>query len=54
VDAKTMTLQYLEALKQIGASPSTKYVIPMEFTELLSGISGLARRSFGGGDGQQA
>jgi regulator of protease activity HflC (stomatin/prohibitin superfamily) len=54
VDAKTMSLQYLEALKQIGASPSTKYVIPMEFTELLSGISGLARRSFGGGDGQQA
>ena len=54
VDAKTMSLQYLEALKQIGASPSTKYVIPMEFTELLSGISRLARRSFGGGDGQQA
>ena len=54
VDAKTMSLQYLEALKQIGASPSTKYVIPMEFTDLLSGISGLARRSFGGGDGQQA
>lgn len=35
VDAKTMSLQYLEALKQIGTSPSTKFVLPMEFTNLL-------------------
>jgi regulator of protease activity HflC (stomatin/prohibitin superfamily) len=49
VDAKTMSLQYLDALKQIGASPSTKFVIPMEFTDLLSGISGFAQRSFGDG-----
>src|SRR5438094_5489754 len=27
-DAKTMTLQYLDALKQLGASPSTKFIIP--------------------------
>jgi regulator of protease activity HflC (stomatin/prohibitin superfamily) len=51
VDAKTMSLQYLEALKQIGASPSTKFVIPMEFTRLLSGISGFAERTFSDGDG---
>jgi regulator of protease activity HflC (stomatin/prohibitin superfamily) len=51
VDAKTMSLQYLEALKQIGASPSTKFVIPMEFTHLLSGISGFAERTFADGDG---
>jgi regulator of protease activity HflC (stomatin/prohibitin superfamily) len=51
VDAKTMSLQYLEALKQIGASPSTKFVIPMEFTHLLSGISGFAERTFSDGDG---
>jgi regulator of protease activity HflC (stomatin/prohibitin superfamily) len=51
VDAKTMSLQYLEALKQIGASPSTKFVIPMEFTQLLSGISGFAERTFSDGDG---
>jgi regulator of protease activity HflC (stomatin/prohibitin superfamily) len=38
VDAKTMSLQYLEALKAIGASPSTKYIFPMEFTSLLSGF----------------
>jgi regulator of protease activity HflC (stomatin/prohibitin superfamily) len=35
VDAKTMSLQYLDALKAIGASPATKFVLPMEFTHLL-------------------
>ncbi|MEK7278605.1 MAG: SPFH domain-containing protein [Chloroflexota bacterium] len=40
VDAKTMSLQYLETLKVIGASPSTKYIFPMEFTSLLSGFVG--------------
>jgi regulator of protease activity HflC (stomatin/prohibitin superfamily) len=51
VDGKTMSLQYLEALKQIGQSPSTKFVIPMEFTHLLSGISSYAERTFGDGSG---
>ena len=49
VDAKTMSLQYLEALKELGASGSTKFVIPMEFTDLLAGIGAFAQRSFGGG-----
>jgi regulator of protease activity HflC (stomatin/prohibitin superfamily) len=35
VDSKTMTLQYLEALKALGAGDSTKIVVPMEFTALL-------------------
>jgi regulator of protease activity HflC (stomatin/prohibitin superfamily) len=35
VDPKTMTLQYFETLKSIGASPSTKYIFPMEFTSML-------------------
>jgi len=35
VDSKTMTLQYFETLKDIGASPSTKYIFPMEFTSML-------------------
>ncbi len=35
VDQKTMTLQYFETLKSLGASPSTKYIFPMEFTSLL-------------------
>ena len=53
IDANTMSLQYLEALKQIGASPSTKFVIPVELSTLLSGIAGLAGRSFGEGDGSR-
>lgn len=35
IDQKTMSLQYLEALKALGASPATKFVIPLEFTRLL-------------------
>jgi regulator of protease activity HflC (stomatin/prohibitin superfamily) len=35
IDSKTMTLQYFETLKSMGASPSTKYIFPMEFTGLL-------------------
>ncbi|HEV8469666.1 MAG TPA: SPFH domain-containing protein [Candidatus Limnocylindria bacterium] len=50
-DAKTMTLQYLDALKQLGASPSTKFIIPTEFTNLAAPLSALAAataRSDGG------
>jgi regulator of protease activity HflC (stomatin/prohibitin superfamily) len=36
VDQKTMTLQYFETLKEIGAGASTKFIFPMEFTSLLS------------------
>ncbi len=35
IDAKTMSLQYLEALKALGAGPATKFVFPMEFASLL-------------------
>ena len=35
VDINTMSLQYLETLKALGAGPATKYVFPMEFTKLL-------------------
>jgi regulator of protease activity HflC (stomatin/prohibitin superfamily) len=51
LDANTMSLQYLEALKQIGSSPSTKFVIPMEFSTLLSNVTGLTGRAFGNGNG---
>jgi len=34
VDDRTMTLQYYEALKELGASAATKYVIPLELTDL--------------------
>jgi len=35
IDQKTMTLQYFETLKSVGASPSTKYIFPMEFTSMI-------------------
>lgn len=35
IDAKTMSLQYLDALKSLGSSPATKFVFPMEFTQML-------------------
>jgi regulator of protease activity HflC (stomatin/prohibitin superfamily) len=35
IDQKTMTLQYFETLKNMGASPSTKYIFPMEFTSMI-------------------
>ena len=36
-----MLLQYLETLKQVGTSPSTKIVVPMELGNLLSGLGSL-------------
>ncbi len=41
LDANTMQLQYLETLKQVGTSPSTKIVVPMELGGLLNGLRGL-------------
>ena len=35
IDQKTMTLQYFETLKALGAGPSTKYIFPMEFTSMI-------------------
>ncbi len=40
VDQKTMALQYLEAFKALGASPSTKYIIPLEITQLGEAFRG--------------
>ncbi len=55
VDAKTMGIQYLEALKALGASPATKFVVPLEFTNLLRGIGGMAGEAFQGeGNGETA
>jgi regulator of protease activity HflC (stomatin/prohibitin superfamily) len=39
IDQKTMLLQYLEALKRIGESPSTKYIIPAEFTQFVGPLA---------------
>ncbi|MGI8709300.1 MAG: SPFH domain-containing protein [Actinomycetota bacterium] len=47
LDANTMSLQYLDALRALGASESTKFVIPIEFSSLLAGVTGLTQQSFG-------
>jgi hypothetical protein len=36
IDQKPLPLQYFETLKSMPASPSTKYIFPMEFTSMLS------------------
>ena len=49
VDSKTMSLQYLEALKAVGAAPSTKILVPMEFTSLLRPFVDHSERATGDG-----
>jgi regulator of protease activity HflC (stomatin/prohibitin superfamily) len=44
VDQKTMTLQYFETLKSIGASPSTKYIFPLEFTSMIENFMGNGKK----------
>ena len=52
-DPRTMTLQYLEALKALGASPGTKFIIPTELTAFAAPFaawaSGRDGRDEGGG-----
>ena len=35
IDANTLSLQYFDTLKEIGSGSSTKFIFPMEFTNLL-------------------
>ena len=45
IDAKTMSLQYLDTLKALGSGPATKFIFPMEFTHLLKPFVGYAGES---------
>lgn len=45
IDAKTMSLQYLDTLKALGNSPATKFVFPMEFQKFVERFSEFAGRS---------
>jgi len=42
VDPNTMSLQYLETLKSLGESPSSKFIFPLEFTRMLGALGGKA------------
>lgn len=46
IDANTLSLQYLEALKSIGMSPSTKFIFPLELTNLISTFKDSSLTSF--------
>jgi regulator of protease activity HflC (stomatin/prohibitin superfamily) len=52
-DTRTMSLQYFDTLKEIGASPSTKFVLPMELTSLLQPFLQLAKPNTDGENEQQ-
>ena len=41
VDANTMTLQYVEALKEMAHGESTKWILPMELTKMLGGLGSI-------------
>lgn len=39
IDSKTMTLQYLDALRALGEGQATKFVIPTEFLQMVRSIT---------------
>lgn len=47
LDQKTMQLQYLDTLKNLGAGASTKFIFPLEFTSLVSGLGKISEGSDG-------
>lgn len=49
IDANTLSLQYFDTLKALGSSESTKFIFPMEFTNLLSPFINMARGASNGG-----
>ena len=44
VDVNTMSLQYLDALKSIGASPASKWILPLEVTSLIRPFADMVNR----------
>jgi regulator of protease activity HflC (stomatin/prohibitin superfamily) len=54
IDEKTMALQYLDALKALAAGESTKWIVPMELSELTRPITAVMRQTRGAGEGGSA
>lgn len=54
VDVKTLSLQYLEALKALGTSPATKFIFPMEFERFLEPLRDYAAQAFKQGQKKEA
>jgi regulator of protease activity HflC (stomatin/prohibitin superfamily) len=51
IDEKTMALQYLDALKALADGESTKWIVPMELSELTRPITGAMRQARNVGEG---
>ncbi|MBI4305053.1 MAG: SPFH/Band 7/PHB domain protein [Chloroflexi bacterium] len=51
VDSNTMSLQYLDTLRSLGASPASKFFFPLEFTRLLGPLGNLFERQGQSGRG---
>ena len=51
---RTMSLQYFDTLKEIGGSPSTKFIFPMEFTSMLDPFIQRVRATADANDGGDA
>jgi regulator of protease activity HflC (stomatin/prohibitin superfamily) len=49
VDERTMTLQYLEALKVLGTGAATKFIFPLEFSQLAQRIAGYVETGMNAG-----
>ncbi len=45
VDGRTMNLQYLETLKALGQSQSTKWIMPLELTSLIQPFTMMAQQA---------
>src|SRR6476469_2977191 len=49
-DARTMQLQYLDALRLLGGSPPSKVVVPMELAGLVGAVTAIAETATNGKD----
>ena len=50
IDSNTLSLQYFDTLQKLGESASTKFIFPMEFTNLLRPFMGGMRGGSGSAD----
>lgn len=53
IDSKTLTLQYLDALRALGATAATKFVIPTEFVGLARQLANHATEAVAEPDGER-
>jgi len=52
VDVNTLSLQYFDTLKEIGSSASTKFILPMELTNMLRPFMNMTDRKDDSGSGE--